>query len=79
MDVVYANIITISASQSDISMTFRWTVPIYNEKYEVTGQQIAREQIVNMSPATFLSFVKIANKTSEEIAKSIPVASTEKQ
>jgi hypothetical protein len=78
MEPIYANIISISASPSDVSVTLRWNVPAYNEKYEVTGQQIIKEQVVNMSPETFKSFAAIVAKTLAEINKTVLMVAVEK-
>jgi Tat protein secretion system quality control protein TatD with DNase activity len=47
--VVYANEAAITVSGSDAVITFRWTLPKYNEANEIVGKITETETIVSMS------------------------------
>ena len=52
-NIVYANETTMSMSNNDAVITYRWVVPVYNENNEPIGKKIVNEIMVSMPAAMF--------------------------
>lgn len=58
---MYSNKVNITLNLSESVLTFLEIQPIFNEKDEITGSDIAKKSTVFMSYGAFKAFVNVAN------------------